>query len=120
MKKSDWPYGEQAETVGNIARECLVAEAYLSLSELCTRVQRELSRKGLKIDVNASRLRGIITADKRSFNYVRCHGSGMQITLQKSLLPNIVMQMVAGSKVTPISAAKKGFAKQGEKIARRA
>jgi hypothetical protein len=91
--KKIWARGEKADVIAAIAEAHLKVTLTASIKDLCTVVQREISRKKLDIELTPSVLRGIVTADKRDFCFVRIKGMGMHLTSETGLMSDIMQRI---------------------------
>ena len=89
-KKREWVRGEKADVIAGIAEGYLKHCFTANIHELCTVVQREISRQKLDIQLSPSILRNILTADKRKFNFVRVNGGEMHLTSESGLMFNLL------------------------------
>lgn len=89
-KKRVWERGEKADVVAAIAEAYLKTSLTVSISDLCTIVQREICRQNLDIEISPSGLRGILTADKRKFNFLRLRGECMHLASETGLMADLL------------------------------
>lgn len=89
-KKRVWERGEKADVVAAIAEAYLKTSLTASISDLCTIVQREICRQNFDIEISPSGLRGILTADKRKFNFLRLKGECMHLASETGLMADLL------------------------------
>ncbi|MDD5397105.1 MAG: hypothetical protein PHW24_03545 [Candidatus Moranbacteria bacterium] len=98
-KTEEQKRGWRADVVAEIVRDYLVSNLRASIDNICNAVRKELTRKQLAIDVSPSGLRTMLVAEKRPFCLVRVPGEGMFVTLERSILLDIMSEMAKKSGV---------------------